>query len=183
MGPTVVNDVAFIGLDAYLRDGAAMGILFQANNSALLSRNLNGQRQDAKNKRPDATEETLKIAGHDVSYVHSPDGRLSSYYALDGDFHLVTNCRKLVERFYEAGAGKASLAASTDFQDCRDAMQLSAMTRFSSSCPPRSCRISRAHIIAWNSTVVCARLAKCEPSRWPDSPLRPNTNRPTRSMT
>ena len=36
MGPTVVNDVAFIGFDAYLRDGAAMGILFQANNTAML---------------------------------------------------------------------------------------------------------------------------------------------------
>lgn len=124
MGPTVVHDVAFIGLDAYLRDGAAMGILFQANNSVLLNSSLGKQRQDAKGKHKDAVEETVKIAGHDVSYVHTPDGRLRSYYALDGDFHLVANSRRLVERFYEAGAGKNSLATSADFQNCRDSMPL-----------------------------------------------------------
>src|SRR5205823_4531575 len=48
MGPTVVRDVAIIGLDPYMRDGAAMGILFYANNSGLLNRNLADQRQDAK---------------------------------------------------------------------------------------------------------------------------------------
>ncbi len=49
MGPTVVRDVAIIGFDPYMRDGAAMGILFQANNSMLLSNNLNDQRRDAMN--------------------------------------------------------------------------------------------------------------------------------------
>jgi hypothetical protein len=124
MGPTVVNDVAFIGFDAYLRDGAAMGILFQANNTAMLKNNLSNQRQAAKAKHADAIEETVKIAGHDVSYIHTPDGRLLSYYALDGDFHLVTTCRALVERFYQAGAGDRSLAATADFQDCRATMPL-----------------------------------------------------------
>src|SRR5262249_29373228 len=45
MGPTVINDVAMIGLDSYLRDGAAMGILFYAKNSMLLGNNLNEQRR------------------------------------------------------------------------------------------------------------------------------------------
>ena len=58
----------------------------------------------------DAKEETVRIAGHDVSYISSPDGELRSYYAVDGDFHLVATSRRLVERFYEAGAGKGSLA-------------------------------------------------------------------------
>jgi hypothetical protein len=122
MGATVINDVAIVGLDAYLRDGAAMGILFQANSTALLRNNLDGQRHDAKAKHADAVEETLKIAGHDVSYIHTPDNRLRSFYALDGDFHLVTNCRALVERFYQAGTGDRSLASTADFQECRAAM-------------------------------------------------------------
>ncbi|HEX5470666.1 MAG TPA: hypothetical protein VFW73_02210 [Lacipirellulaceae bacterium] len=125
MGPTVVHDVAIIGLDPYMRDGAAMGILFHANNNLLLKNNLSGQRQDAKNQHADAVEETVRIAGHDVSYIHTPNGRLRSYYAIDGDFHLVANCRRLVERFYQAGAGQNSLAASAEFQDCRKAMPLS----------------------------------------------------------
>ncbi len=50
MGPRVIKDVAFIGLDYYLRDGAAFGIIFQANNNFLLGRNFNGQREDAAPK-------------------------------------------------------------------------------------------------------------------------------------
>jgi hypothetical protein len=125
MGPTVVHDVAIIGLDPYMSDGAAMGILFYANNSALLNRNLSGQRQEAKGKHNDAVEETVRIANHDVSFIHTPDGRLRSYYAIDGDYHLVASSRRLIERFFEAGAGKNSLGASAEFADCRAAMPLS----------------------------------------------------------
>src|SRR5262249_2432709 len=124
MGPTVVHDVAIIGLDPYMRDGAAMGILFQANNNGLLNNNLSGQRQDAKRKHADAVEETVRIAGHDVSYIHTPDGHLRSSYGIDGDFHLVASSRRLIERFFEAGDGKNALAASPEFADCRAAMPL-----------------------------------------------------------
>ncbi len=120
MGPTVVRDVAIIGFDPYMRDGAAMGILFQANNSMLLSNNLNEQRHDAMNEHKGSTEDTIRVAEHDVSYIASPDGRLRSYYAVDGDFHLVTTSRRLVERFYEAGGGNRSLGASDEFQATRD---------------------------------------------------------------
>ena len=124
MGSAVIADVAIIGLDYYLRDGAAMGILFHAKNNLLLGANLNRQRHEGLAAHQDATEQTLQIAGHDVSYISTPDGKLRSYYAVDGDFHLVATSRRLVERFYEAGAGRASLAASTDFQEARVATPL-----------------------------------------------------------
>ncbi len=124
MGPTVIRDVAIIGLDMYLRDGAAMGILFQANNNMLLGRNLNGQRQDAKGKFSNSKEETIRIAGHDVSLISTPDGRLRSYYVVDGDFHLVANSRRLIERFLEAGVGEKPLAGLAEFADARAAMPL-----------------------------------------------------------
>src|SRR5439155_20476698 len=82
-------------------------------------------RQDAKSQHKDAVEETVRIANHDVSYIHTPDNRLRSFYAIDGDFHLVASSRRLIERFYETGAGKDSLAASSEFADCRAAMPLS----------------------------------------------------------
>src|SRR4030095_2991355 len=119
MGPAVINDVAIIGLDSYLRDGAAMGILFYAKNNMLLGNNLREQRRDGMAAHKDAKEETVRIAGHDVSYMASPDGELRSYYAVDGDYHLVATSRQLVERFYAAGAGNGSLAASAQFQDAR----------------------------------------------------------------
>lgn len=124
MGPAIIRDVAIIGFDFYLRDGAAMGILFHANNNALLRANLNEQRQQAMSRHKDAKAETEQIAGHEVSVVTSPDGRLRSFYAIDGDFHLVTNCRRLAERFLEAGNGIGSLAATPGFQAARAAMPL-----------------------------------------------------------
>jgi hypothetical protein len=124
MGPTVIRDVAIIGLDMYMRDGPSMGIMFQANNNMLLSRNLNGQRQDAKAKHERAKEETVRIAGHDVSLIASPDRRLRTYYVVDGDFHLVANSRRLIERFLETGAGNQSLASLAEFEETRAAMPL-----------------------------------------------------------
>ena len=126
MGPQVINDVAFIGLDYYLRDGAAFGIIFQANSSFLLGRNFNGQRDASLAKHPNAKLETVQIGGHDVSFLSTPDGKLRSYYAVDGDFHLITTSRKIVERFYEVGAanGAGSIAALNEFRHTRSEMPL-----------------------------------------------------------
>ena len=124
MGPRVIRDVAIIGFDPYMRDGAAMGILFHANNGMLLGNNLNDQRQEAMAEAEGATEKTVRIADRDVSYMESPDGRLRSYYVVDGDYHLVCSSRRLVERFLETGAGGGSLGASDEFQIAREAMPL-----------------------------------------------------------
>lgn len=127
MGPRVIKDVAFIGMDYYLRDGAAFGILFQANNNFLLGRNFNGQRDEAAAKHPHAKLETIQIAGRDVSFLSTPDGKLRSYYAVDGDFHLITTSRRMVERFLEVGAasGAGSIAALPEFQHTRAALPVS----------------------------------------------------------
>jgi hypothetical protein len=124
MGPRVIRDVAIIGFDPYLRDGPAMGLLFQANISALLTNNLNEQRHEAMKEHAGATEQTVQIAGHDVSYISSPNGQLRSYYAVEGNFHLVTTSPRLIERFFEAGNGERSLGAAADFQAARAAMPL-----------------------------------------------------------
>jgi hypothetical protein len=127
MGPRVIKDVAFIGFDYYLRDGAAFGIIFQANSNFLLGRNFKGQRDNAVAKNPGAKLETVQVAGHDVSFLSTPDGKLRSYYAVDGDFHLITTSRRLVERFFAVGAAGAtgSLASLREFQHTRSEMPLS----------------------------------------------------------
>jgi hypothetical protein len=60
MGPNVIRDVAIIGFDSYMRDGASMGILFQASNGMLLGRNLTGGRTEALQKNSDAKEEQIQ---------------------------------------------------------------------------------------------------------------------------
>lgn len=124
LGPQVIADVAIIGLDPYVGSGAAVGLLFQAKNSELLSHDLTLKRREALRKFPSATESTITLAEHDVSLISTPDGQVRSYYAQDGVFHLVTTSRTLVERFYQAGQADRSLASLPSFLHARAKLPL-----------------------------------------------------------
>lgn len=119
LGPQVIEDVALIGMDPYLGHGAAIGVLFHAKNSFLLSTSLTQQRSAAAGDVEGAKVENLEIAGKKVAYLSSPDGALRSYYASDGQFHLVTSSRAMVERFFQASAGDRPLSAANDFLTTR----------------------------------------------------------------
>ena len=77
------------------------------------------QRRASLQTFPDAAESTVNLAGVDVSLVATPDGRVRSYYAQSGDFHLVTTSRRLAERFLEASQGTRSLANLPSFRNAR----------------------------------------------------------------
>lgn len=124
-GNQVIADVALIGRDTYVNEGAAVGMLFQARNNVLAG-DIAQQRKRAlaREKANGSAAETVKIAGHDVSFISTPDNRLRSFHAVDGDFHLVTTSRAMVERFYAAGKGEDSLGASEEFLFARSQMPL-----------------------------------------------------------
>ncbi len=125
MGPTVIQDVAFIGSDLFFDDGPSFGLLFQATNSFLLSTGINGERSSALKANPDAKEKTVKIAGKKVKYLYTPDGRIQSYYAVEGAFHLITTSKKLVEEFFSTSENNDSLGAQLYFKYARTLMPLS----------------------------------------------------------
>jgi len=145
LGGTVISDVAMIGSDMLFQDGPAVGFLFEARNNALLRSDFEDKRSE-QIKKGAATEEKLKIAGQGVSYLHSPDGAVRSYYAVQGDYHFVSTSRALVTRFLETAAGRGSLAATTEFRHAR--VRWSGRTRYSSTFPTLSCRISPARATA-----------------------------------
>jgi hypothetical protein len=118
-GDLLISDVAFIGHDTFLREGASMGLLFESRNNGLLGANFQQQRQLVLEQNMAAREEQVEIAGRNVSYISTPDGAVRSYYAVDGDYHLFATSRKLIERFFEAGAGTRALAASREFRHAR----------------------------------------------------------------
>ncbi len=111
LGSQVISDVALIGRDTYLSEGAAIGILFEARNNALLQNDLMTQRREATARVADAgaTITTVDVAGQSVSLAATPDNRLRSYYVADGPYHLVTTSRAIVARFLEACAGDSSV--------------------------------------------------------------------------
>jgi hypothetical protein len=126
VGAKLIQDIALIGRDLYLEDGAAIGVMFHARNSALMSAGQQQQRlATALAEKPiGAALETISIAGHDVSFLSTPDNQIRSFYAVDGDFHLVTTSRAIVERFYAAGRGEGSLGDSPEFQHARSVFPL-----------------------------------------------------------
>jgi hypothetical protein len=124
LGPQIIADVALVGLDPYLAQGAAIGILFEAHNSFLLEQDLVSKRREALQKFPAATETNLTVAGHEVSLIATPDGQVRSFYAKDGDYHLVTTSRSLVARFYRAAGNSRSLAMSDGFRHARRQLPL-----------------------------------------------------------
>ncbi|MCH8923632.1 MAG: hypothetical protein IIA67_10855 [Planctomycetes bacterium] len=123
-GDTVISDVAIVGTDTFLREGAAIGILFEAKSSTVLRLQLMRQREDAKQANPAAKAEIIVLAGTKVSAITTPDNSIRSFYAIDGKYHFVTTSRALARRFLEAGQGKDSLGASKEFRFGRSIMPL-----------------------------------------------------------
>jgi hypothetical protein len=120
LGDTVISDVALVGRDTFTRDGAAIGILFQAKNTGILKNDLSQQRKRAldRAKEQGATAETLQIAGCEVSFFSTPDSRLRSFHAIDGDFHLVTTSRAMAEQFLALKEGGGSLGKDRRLSVC-----------------------------------------------------------------
>lgn len=120
LGPHVIADMAIIGMDMFTREGAAIGVVFEARNQ-LLGVDLARQRQEALEREAarGAVATTETIAGREVSLLTTPDNRLRSYYLVDGPYHLVTNARAIVRRFLEVRDGAGSLGASPEFRHAR----------------------------------------------------------------
>jgi hypothetical protein len=116
LGDTVISDVAIIGTDTFVREGAAIGILFEAKSNTALAQQIEQFRKGTISAVEGATQRDETIAGHKVSFLSTPDNSVRSFYAVNGKYHLVTTSRKIVERFYEAAAGKDSLGGLEEFR-------------------------------------------------------------------
>lgn len=103
-----------------------MGLLFEARNNLALSTSFRQDRGNALQAEGEngATLETIEIAGREVSFLSTPDNRLRSFYVVDGNYHLVTTSRAIVERFLEAGSGQRALGTSAEFRHARATMPL-----------------------------------------------------------
>jgi len=124
VGGAIIADVARVGMDTFQNEGSAMGMIYHARINQALRSDLMQQRTEAAKKMKDrgAVEEKVLIGDQEVSLVSTPDNALRSFYVVDGDFHLVTNCQTLVERFLQAGRGERSLGKSAEFRLARSIM-------------------------------------------------------------
>ena len=114
-----IAEFALIGSDTFYLEGAAFGVVVRARDGVALQAVIERQRRSAALATPQARETTEKIAGHSVSFLSTPDNSVRSFHAVDGSVHCVTTSRRLVERFFEAGLGRRSLAKLRAFQYAR----------------------------------------------------------------
>ena len=128
LGPAVISDIAIIGSDTFLREGAGIGVVFHARVNELLQQNLNTQRQLRANSDPDVTLTDVTFEGDSGTYslLSTSDNRVRSFYVRSGDFHLVTTSRTIARRFLEVSRdASTSLGASKEFRYGRTIMPLS----------------------------------------------------------
>ena len=120
LGEKLISDMVIFGRDAYLREGGALGVLFEAKNE-LLAHELMNLRQQAVNqeKRRGAELRELTVNGRTISFAVSPDNYLRSLYLSDGVYHLVTNSVTIAQQFLRAGQGQRVLADLPSFQQAR----------------------------------------------------------------
>ncbi|MBL8853225.1 MAG: hypothetical protein JNK57_04545 [Planctomycetaceae bacterium] len=125
LGGTLIQDVAVIGLDTFLSEGAAAGLVLHSRNGLLLS-SLAGKRRDyaAKNANWGVTLNEIPIGDATATILQSPDGRVRSILVSAGDFHLVTTSYALAQRFLQSAAGQDSLGQSAEFRQARTQMPL-----------------------------------------------------------
>jgi len=127
LGDKVISDVALVGSDTFMREGAAIGLLAQAVDTKVLKSVFSMQRDRAlaREQAKNSSSHTLQIAGREVSFYSTPDNRLRSFYAIDGDFHLITTSQAMVEQFLRVGELRSSLGLSPEYQAARQAMPVS----------------------------------------------------------
>jgi hypothetical protein len=131
-GDLAIGEMAIAAYDTFVREGSALGFVFEVRNEALFDAALSKLRDEAitaSRTRPEgpAREEKLEIGGRPVAFLSAPGNRIRSFHASAGKFHLVTNCRRLVERFLScASGGPGSLADDPGFRHARDLHPISA---------------------------------------------------------
>ena len=76
LGDHVVQDLALIGTDIYMSDGAALGVLLEAKNSLLLDAALSRERSAMLSREPQARRTKVKVQGHEVELIATEDNRV-----------------------------------------------------------------------------------------------------------
>ena len=121
-GDKLVGDMALVGSDLYMKEGASLGVMFRATNPELLAASMESDRKAVLAKNPDASLASVTIAGRQVALLSTPDNRIRSFLAIDGPYLFVSTSRTLVRRFLEVGQGAPALADSPSFRWARSWM-------------------------------------------------------------
>jgi hypothetical protein len=114
-----VSEIALLGTDAFLREGASIGLLFRTADPQALARVLAAARRHTPGR-----ERRVEIAGRQVALKEMPGFSVRSFLAEDGEFVLVTTSETIARRFFETARGKGALGAAEEFRYIRSRLPL-----------------------------------------------------------
>ncbi len=120
-GGNLIADVAVIGKDTFVNDGAAIGVMLLAKNTRLLETNLRNKRKSfaKENSELGVTLEVINHQGKEIELLSTPDNLHRSFYVVSGDCHLVTTSLSMAKRFLQSADGIGALADSSEFRFAR----------------------------------------------------------------
>lgn len=128
LSDAIIKEIAVIGSDTFLCEGAGIGVLFESRSNELLKTILEEQRNQRRARGKGVTLSTVQLGESKLtaSLLSSPDNRVRSFYVSSGDFHLITTSSTIARRFLETCSDMTkSLGASQEFRYARTVTPIS----------------------------------------------------------
>ena len=125
-GEHVIADVALVGRDTFGREGAALGMIFQAKNSRVLGKDFTDQRGRAADSPERQRRDGAKAADRQPRSLVHCDARQSAAFVLCGRRRLSPGhqLRAMVEQFVGIVDGRGSIGTSPEFRLARQSLPL-----------------------------------------------------------
>ena len=117
-----LQDMAVIGTDTLLGQGAGLGFVLRAEDAAAFEDNLRTIRRDYADRNPRMTFESFRLAEYEqtISLLSTSDNSVRSYHVAAGDYQLVTSSRFILQRFLDVTTnGAGSLGGTKEFRFAR----------------------------------------------------------------
>ena len=119
LGPKVLSQMAVIGTDFFVREGAAIGVVFEAKNTNAVREWVKKEQAHTLKMEPHAKLTPLRFGEIHGTLLSTPDNRVRSIHVVVGDYHLVTNSKTIARRFTEISKTAGSLGALKEYQYTR----------------------------------------------------------------
>jgi len=117
LGPAAVSELALVGSDPYVKEGADVTVLFRLKSAALFDSGVAAALAAHEQAHGRVTTETVPIAGLDVRVARSADGAVRQHRVTIDDVAIVSNSPGALARVLAAVQGKSPrLADEPDFR-------------------------------------------------------------------
>lgn len=123
-GDQVISDMALIGRDLYMKEGASLGVLFAAKNGVLLA-NMENERKQALGTIAGSTLQEIDLGSQKCTLLSTPDNSVRSFLVSHGNYVLLTSSRHLAERFVAVANDGMALSKLDGFRWARQWMPAS----------------------------------------------------------